>query len=92
MARKRKTFTVIVTVTASPELSAADVRREIKDRVSFLRPARDDSPIYVRKVAPAAKIIAAAQQAWEAWGGGPKPKPSRERLPLIDYINGGGNG
>ena len=80
---RRKTLTMLVTVSVPAGYQPADVRGIIRSV------ARNHSGLSVKSVKPAGRILAAAAKAFEAWGGGPKPR-TRERLPLIDYINGKG--
>ena len=88
---KRKTLTMLVTVSVPKSAMPGDVRGIVRLAVANgleLNRAHTQGAT-LKSVKPAGRILAAAAKAFEAWGGGPKPR-TRERLPLIDYINGNG--
>lgn len=57
MARKRKPVAFLVTGTASPASSAAQIRRELKERINHSGFEYWDADIRVTKVAPAPKAV-----------------------------------
>lgn len=85
MSRKRKEITMIVTVSAEAGTSnaIADVARN-HVRVALIDGLADQGHgTKVKSVKPAGPILAAARKAWEAWGGGPRPRTPRVTPPLL---------
>lgn len=86
MRSKRKTVTMLVTVSVPRDHSAADARHQVRDILQS--ELRWDEHMKVRSVQPAAAILAGAEKARQAWGKPRYPKPSRRAKtpPLLEAM------
>lgn len=86
---KRKTLTMLVTVSVPVRVAPDDARSIVRLAIAngFAINKAHTEHAALKSVKPAGRILAAAQKAFEAWGGGPRAKAKPERLPLIEYID-----
>jgi hypothetical protein len=77
---KTKILSMIVTVLVPAGTLPGDVHNRMRSV------ARGVDGYSVKSVKPAGRILAAAAKAFEAWGGGPRPRVSRETPPLLKYM------
>lgn len=88
MTKKRKTVTMLVTVSVPRDHSAADARHQVRDILKT--ELTWDEYMKVRSVAPATATLAAAEKARQAWGKPryPKPSPKAKTPPLLEAMGG----